>query len=484
MALRWTRARLQALAAGLGADVPFFLGQGPAVGRGTGTELSPMALPPYHYLLLNPGVPLSTRWVYENLDLARLTKEAATASWDPEHPERWVKNDLGEVAIRRLPELAELLERVRQAGALTQSVSGSGPTIFGLFATWEAAKEAARALRPIVSGLAGRGPGPHRPGDRQYLGESRMDDLKIFTGNANRPLAEKICKHLGITLGEAVVGRFSDGEISVEFRENVRGKDVYVIQPTCMPCNENLMELLVMMDALKRASARCVTAVVTYFAYARQDRKTAPRTPISAKLVADLITTAGANRMLTMDLHTGQIQGFFNIPVDHLYAAPVTLDYIRENFGGDVVVVSPDAGGVERARAFAKRLNTSLAIIDKRRDATAIKAMTLIGNVWGKEAIILDDMVTTGATLTMAAELLMRHGVRAVHACVTHPVMSRNAVSNIQGSLIKTLTVTDTIPLTPEAAALEKIRVLSVAPLLGEAIKRIHNQDSVSSLFV
>jgi ribose-phosphate pyrophosphokinase len=311
-----------------------------------------------------------------------------------------------------------------------------------------------------------------------------MDDLKIFTGNANRPLAEKICRHLEIPLGDAVVGRFSDGEISVEFRENVRGKDVYAIQPTAMPCNENLMELLVMCDALKRASAWCVTAVVPYYAYARQDRKTAPRTPISAKLVADLITTAGANRVLTMDLHTGQIQGFFNIPVDHLYAAPVTLDYIRENFSPEVVVVSPDAGGVERARAFAKRLHTSLAIIDKRREATAIKAMTLIGNVWGKEAIILDDMITTGATLTMAAELLMRHGVRAVHACVTHPVMSRNAVSNIQGSLIQTLAVTDTIPLSPEAAALEKIRVLSVAPLLAEAIRRIHNQDSVSSLFV
>ena len=311
-----------------------------------------------------------------------------------------------------------------------------------------------------------------------------MDDLKIFSGNANRPLAEKICKHLGIPLGDAVVGRFSDGEISVEFRENVRGKDVYVIQPTSIPCNENLMELLVMMDALKRASARCVTAVVTYFAYARQDRKTAPRTPISAKLMADLITTAGAQRMLTMDLHSGQIQGFFNIPVDHLYAAPVILEYIKENFSPDAVVVSPDAGGVERARAFAKRLNTSLAIIDKRRDATAIKAMTLIGNVWGKEAIILDDMITSGATLTMAAELLMRHGVRTVHACVTHPVMSRNAVSNIQGSLIQTVAVTDTIPLTPDAAALEKIRVLSVAPLLGEAIKRIHNCDSVSSLFV
>jgi ribose-phosphate pyrophosphokinase len=311
-----------------------------------------------------------------------------------------------------------------------------------------------------------------------------MDDLKIFSGNANRPLAEKICKHLGIPLGDAVVGRFSDGEISVEFRENVRGKDVYVVQPTSIPCNENLMELLVMMDALKRASARCVTAVVTYFAYARQDRKTAPRTPISAKLIADLITTSGAQRMLTMDLHSGQIQGFFNIPVDHLFAAPVILEYIKENFGPDAVVVSPDAGGVERARAFAKRLNTSLAIIDKRREATAIKAMTLIGNVWGKEAIILDDMITSGATLTMAAELLMRHGVRAVHACVTHPVMSRNAVSNIQGSLIQTVAVTDTIPLTPDAAALEKIRVLSVAPLLGEAIKRIHNCDSVSSLFV
>ncbi|MGA8571258.1 MAG: ribose-phosphate diphosphokinase [Desulfobaccales bacterium] len=311
-----------------------------------------------------------------------------------------------------------------------------------------------------------------------------MDDLKIFTGNANRPLAEKICSHLGIPLGEATVGRFSDGEISVEFQENVRGKDVYIIQPTAMPCNENLMELLVMMDALKRASARCVTAVVTYFAYARQDRKTAPRTPISAKLVADLITTAGANRMLTMDLHSGQIQGFFDIPVDHLYAAPVTLKYIRENFSPDVVVVSPDSGGVERARAFAKRLNTSLAIIDKRRDAAAIKAMTLIGNVWGKEAIILDDMITSGATLTMAAELLIRHGVRTVHACVTHPVMSRHAVSNIQGSLVQSLAVTDTIPLSPEAAALEKIRVLSVAPLLGEAIKRIHDLDSVSSLFV
>jgi ribose-phosphate pyrophosphokinase len=311
-----------------------------------------------------------------------------------------------------------------------------------------------------------------------------MDDLKIFTGNANRPLAEKICQYLNIPLGDAVVGRFSDGEISVEFRENVRGKDVFVIQPTCIPANEHLMELLIMMDALKRASAQSITAVVPYYAYARQDRKTAPRVPISAKLVANLITTAGANRLLTMDLHTGQIQGFFNIPVDHLYAAPVTLDYIRKNFGEDLVMVSPDAGGVERARAFAKRLNCGLAIIDKRREATVIKSMVLIGNVWGKEAIILDDMTTTGATLTMAAEILMRHGARSVHACVTHAVMARNAVSNLRGSMLQTLAVTDTIPLNPEAVALPNIRVLSVAPLLGEAIRRIHNRDSVSSLFV
>ncbi len=311
-----------------------------------------------------------------------------------------------------------------------------------------------------------------------------MDNLKIFTGNANRPLAEKICQYLQMPLGDAVVGRFSDGEISVEFRENVRGADVFVVQPTCIPANEHLLELLIMMDALKRASAQSITAVVPYYAYARQDRKTAPRVPISAKLVANLITTAGANRLLTMDLHTGQIQGFFNIPVDHLYAAPVTLEYIRQNFGDDLVMVSPDAGGVERARAFAKRLECGLAIIDKRREATVIKSMDLIGNVWGKEAIILDDMTTTGSTLTMAAELLMRHGAKSVHACVTHAVMSRNAVSNLKGSMVQTLAVTDTIPLTPEGAALSKIRVLSVAPLLGEAIRRTHNRDSVSSLFV
>ncbi len=311
-----------------------------------------------------------------------------------------------------------------------------------------------------------------------------MDGLKIFSGNANRPLAEKICQFLEVPLGEAVVRRFSDGEISVEFRENVRGTDVYVVQPFSMPVNEHLMELLLMMDALKRASAASITAVVPYYAYARQDRKTAPRVPISAKLLADLIATAGASRLLTMDLHSGQIQGFFNIPVDHLFATPVVLEYIRERFGAEVAIVSPDAGGVERARAFAKRLRTSLAIIDKRREGPAIKGMALIGNVWGKEAVIVDDMITTGATLTMASELLIRHGARTVHACVTHPVMARNAAGNLQGSLLTSLAVTDTIPLTPEVAALEKIRILSVAPLLGEAIRRIHQRDSVSSLFV
>ena len=239
-----------------------------------------------------------------------------------------------------------------------------------------------------------------------------------------------------------------------------------------------------MVDALKRASAGCITAVVPYYAYARADRTTAPRMPITATLVAALITAAGAQRLLTMDLHAGQIQGFFNIPVDHLFATPVILHYLRENFGPRLTIVSPDTGGVERARAFAKRLEASLAIIDKRREGPAIKAMTLIGNVWGSETVVLDDMVTTGATLTMAAETLMRHGARTVHACVTHPVLSGSAVANIDNSLIQSLLVTDTIPLSAEALASPKIKVLSVAELLGDAIRRIHNQDSVSSLFV
>jgi ribose-phosphate pyrophosphokinase len=308
--------------------------------------------------------------------------------------------------------------------------------------------------------------------------------LKIFSGNANLPLAEQICSFLEMPLGKIQVGRFSDGEITVEIKENVRGKDVYVIQPTCRPVNENLMELLVVMDALKRASAGCITAVVPYYAYARQDRKIAPRMPIAAKLVADLISAAGAQRLVTMDLHAGQIQGFFDIPVDHLFATPVLLDYIKENFAPDLAIVSPDTGGVERARAFAGHLKGTLAIIDKRREGASISAMTLIGNVWGKEAVIIDDLVNTGGTLSMAAELLMRHGARSVHACVTHPVLAGDSVATIRNSLLRSLITTDTIPLTPEAAACDKIKALSVASLLGEAIRRIHNQDSVSSLFV
>jgi ribose-phosphate pyrophosphokinase len=285
-------------------------------------------------------------------------------------------------------------------------------------------------------------------------------------------------------LGAIQVSRFSDGEIIVEIKENVRGKDAYVVQPTCRPVNENLMELLVIMDALKRASAGCITAVVPYYAYARQDRKTAPRMPIAAKLVADLLSTSGAQRMVTMDLHAGQIQGFFDIPVDHLFATPVLLDYIKTHFAPDLAIVSPDTGGVERARAFARRLQGSLAIIDKRRDGAAISAMTLIGNVWGKEAVIIDDMVNTGGTLTMAAEVLMRHGARSVHACVTHPVLAGDSVTTIKNSLLRSLITTDTIPLSPDGAACDKIKVLSVAPLLAEAIRRIHDKDSVSSLFV
>ena len=308
--------------------------------------------------------------------------------------------------------------------------------------------------------------------------------LKVFSGNANIPLAEKICSYLEMPLGAIQVSRFSDGEITVEIKENVRGKDAYVIQPTGRPVNENLMELLVIMDALKRASAGCITAVVPYYAYARQDRKTAPRMPIVAKLVADLLSTSGAQRMVTMDLHAGQIQGFFDIPVDHLFANPVMLDYIKTNFAPDLAIVSPDTGGVERARSYARHLQGSLAIIDKRRDGAAISAMTLIGNVWGKEAVIIDDMVNTGGTLSMAAEVLMRHGARSVHACVTHPVLAGDSVTTIKNSLLRSLITTDTIPLSADGAGCDKIKVLSVAPLLAEAIRRIHNKDSVSSLFV
>ena len=311
-----------------------------------------------------------------------------------------------------------------------------------------------------------------------------MDKLRIFTGNANVGLAERISKFLNVRLGKAKVGSFSDGEVQVEIEESVRGMDTFVVQSTCPPVNHNLMELLIMIDALKRASADRITVVIPYYGYARQDRKVAPRTSISARLVANLITVAGASRILAMDLHAGQIQGFFDIPVDHLYALPVQLKYLKR-IDGEVVVVSPDAGGVERAREFGKRLNASLAIIDKRREeANVSKVMHIIGNVKGKVAIILDDMIDTGGTIVKAAEAIMQNGAKSVYACCSHPVLSGNAVERIKNSSIKELIVTNTIPLTEEAKGLKKVKVLDVSPVLGEAIKRIHRDESVSSLFV
>ena len=313
-----------------------------------------------------------------------------------------------------------------------------------------------------------------------------INHLKIFSGTSNPELARKICEYLAVPMGHMEIKRFSDGEIFVEIKENVRGADVFVVQPTCTPVNEHLMELLIMVDALRRASARRITAVIPYYGYARQDRKTAPRTPISAKLVANLITVAGARRVLTMDLHAGQIQGFFDIPVDHLFAAPVLLEYLRETFRDEeLVIVSPDAGGVERARAYAKRLDAGIAIVDKRRPGpNQSEVMHVVGEVKGKVAIILDDMVDTAGTMCKAAEAIKERGAKEVHGMATHPVLSGPAVERIKKSALKSLVVTDTIPLREEAKAIKKIKVLSVARLLGEAIRRIHADDSVSSLFV
>ena len=313
-----------------------------------------------------------------------------------------------------------------------------------------------------------------------------MDNgVVIFTGNSNPALAQKICEHLNLRLGGAKVTTFSDGEIQIEIHENVRAKDVFVIQSTCSPVNDNLVELLLMIDAFKRSSARRITAVIPYYGYARQDKKVAPRVPISAKLVADMLTVAGAHRVITMDLHAGQIQGFFNIPVDNLFAAPVLIKYIRGQFDHDLAIVSPDAGGVERARAFAKRLDADLAIIDKRRSApNQAKAMAVIGNVRDKVAVILDDMVDTAGTLVEAAEALSLEGAREIHASIVHPVLSGPAVERIQGSVLKSIVVTDTVPLRPAALACAKIKVLSIADLVGEAIIRSYRGDSVTSLFV
>jgi ribose-phosphate pyrophosphokinase len=316
--------------------------------------------------------------------------------------------------------------------------------------------------------------------------DHRRIEMKIFAGNSNPPLAEEISKYLEVPLGNAVVETFSDGESKVEIKENVRGADVFVLQSTSAPGNNNLMELLLMLDAFKRASAKRITAVIPYYGYARQDRKVVPRVPISAKLIADLITTAGASRMLTLDLHSGQIQGFFNVPVDNLYATPVLLQHLKKQLNHtEVTIVSPDAGGVERARAIATRLDASLAIIDKRRVGPNVVAeMNIIGEVKDQVAILLDDMVDTAGTLTMAAGALKREGAKRILGCCTHAVLSGPAIQRIEASPLEELIVTNTIPLGAEARRCNKIKVLSVAHLIGEAIRRTHEEESISSLFV
>jgi len=309
--------------------------------------------------------------------------------------------------------------------------------------------------------------------------------MKLFGGTSNPTLTQEVCNYLYIEPGKITAKTFSDGETQIEIHENIRGRDVFVLQSTCTPVNDNLMQLLIIMDALRRASAKRITAVIPYYGYGRQDRKVKPRVPISAKLVADLITTAGADRVISIDLHAGQIQGYFNIPVDNLFAAPLLLKYIRNNFQDDLVIVSPDAGGVERARAFAKRLSASLAFIDKRRDAPNIsEAMNIIGEVEGKTVIILDDMIDTAGTLAQGANALKNRGAARIYACCTHPVLSGPSIERLRASPIDHLVVTNTIPLNQEARNCSKIEVLSVAELLGEAIKRIFNSNSVSTLFV
>src|SRR5467141_981221 len=315
---------------------------------------------------------------------------------------------------------------------------------------------------------------------------ARVDDkFKIFCGTANEPLADEVCHFLGMSRGQAQVIRFRDGECYVQIQENVRGADVFVLQPTCRPVDEHLMELLLMIDALKRASARRITAVIPYFGYARQDRKDRPRVPISSKLVADLLTTAGTDRALVVDLHTPQLQGFFNIPVDHLFASPVLVDHFRKLALPNLTVVSPDAGGVERARFFAKKVDAALAIVDKRRvDMNVAEVMHVIGDVDGRTCLIIDDLIDTAGTLVKTASALIENGAIEVYACSSHAVLSYPAVENIAKSVIREVVVTNTIPLTEEAKREPKIRVLSIAGLIGRAIQANHEETSVSKLFI
>ncbi len=315
-----------------------------------------------------------------------------------------------------------------------------------------------------------------------------MKNVRLFTGNSNPELAEEIARFLGMDLGKTTIRRFSDGETFCEFHDSVRGFDCFVVQSTCSPVNEHIMELLIMCDALRRASAQSIAAVIPYYGYGRQDRKVSPRTPITSKLVADLLVAAGVTRVLSIDLHAGQIQGYFNIPFDHLYAMPVFLeDYLRRNYDSSVVFVSPDAGGVERTRDFSKRMGTSLAIIDKRRaydKANVSEVMHLIGDVRDKDCVIIDDMIDTAGTLCNAAKAVMDNGARRVAACASHGVLSGPAVERIEASVLSEVVVTNTIPPSPAVSRCSRIKFLSTGRLLGEAIRRIQNGESVSSLFV
>src|SRR5438874_7788993 len=330
-----------------------------------------------------------------------------------------------------------------------------------------------------------QGDGTQEKPDRRPQRGRSDDKFKIFSGTANEPLADEICAFLEIPRGQAQLTRFKDGEIYLQILENVRGADVFVVQPTCFPVDQHLMELLLMIDALKRASARRITCVIPYYGYARQDRKDKPRAPISSKLVADLLTTAGADRALIVDLHAPQIQGFFNIPVDHLFASPVLVDHFKKLKLTNLTVVSPDAGGVERARFFAKKMDSALAIVDKRRvEMDVTEVMHVIGDVKGRTCLVIDDLIDTAGTLVKTAAALMESGAIAVYACASHPVLSGNAVENISKSCITEVVVTNTIPLTPEAQAEPKIRVLTIAGLIGRAIQSIHEETSVSRLFL
>ncbi|CAG0905969.1 unnamed protein product [Cyprideis torosa] len=428
-------AELLSLASSLGADVPFFAVSATSVlATGIGERMrSVKPLSGYTFLLVNPGFEVSTAKIFANFALTTGKKNSKVVGLLDLSPEKLhpagLENDLESVTVDLYPVVAEIKKDLLQLGAEGALMSGSGPTVFGL-----------------------------------------------YRNTSSR------CRDISLTRAE--VRKFSDGEVFVEVKENVRGADVFVVQPTCSPVNDHLMELVLMVDALRRASARRITAVLPYYGYARQDRKVAPRVPISAKVVAEMLMAVGVRRVLSMDLHAGQIQGFFNIPVDHLYAAPVLLRYISGRFENPIMV-SPDAGGVERTRAFAKRLNCGLAIIDKRRDRpNESEAMHVIGDVKGKTAILLDDMVDTAGTLCNGAETLLSNGAKEVHACCTHPVLSGPAVERVEKSVIQSLVVTNSIPLRNDAKNCGKIKVLSVSQLLAEAIHRIHNEDSVSSLFV